>query len=46
MLPFLSAGSDKNLYAKWGKLGLKLKKLRQQLLKSQTFAFTFDEVSS
>jgi midasin len=35
--------SDKNMYAKWGKLGLKLKKLRQQLLKSQTFAFTFDE---
>ena len=43
---FSSAEGNKSLNEKWGRLGMKLKKLRQQLVKSQTFAFTFDKVCS
>ena len=42
----LSSFSDlnRNLYVKWEKLGVKLKRLRQQVLKSLTFAFSFEKV--
>ena len=41
---FLSAEDNKTMYQKWLKIGEKLKKLRQQIVKSQVFAFAFDKV--
>ena len=40
----VSADENKNLYVKWKSLGGKLKKLREQIIKSQSFAFAFDKV--
>ena len=38
------SGTGRNLYSQWQNLGKSLKKLRQQIMRSQAFAFSFDEV--
>lgn len=40
----LVSGTGGNLHSQWQSLGKSLKKLRQQIMRSQAFAFSFDEV--